>query len=381
MVDSHTHLFLCERPEADSSRRRGRPGLGGCSTSASGSETNAGAIAAAERHEGVFATRRPPPDLGGRVRRRPRRRGLATRGSREGARDRGDGDRLLPRDRGARPTSAGPSRRRSRSPASASCRSSSMPATPTARRRRPTRSSRSSTRERAACRYPALLSRSLAGGGRDRARLVLLLLGHRHLPQVRRPARGGGEAARRAGPGRDRRSLPGAATGAGQAATSRPTSSRRPRRSPRCGASPTRSWSGSWRRTRRPSSAGSAVGPARPELPRRSEPARRDRPRRRSRARGRGAGGRGGGGGADRAAGGGRGARPRGRDRSRAGAGPCPRRRPGQRQPALGRRDEARLRRAATRRRRRSSPTSPTRSRRRCCCARSSSCRRFGAGR
>ncbi len=97
----------------------------------------------------------------------------------------------------------------------------------------------------------------------------------------------------------------------------------------------------------RPSSAGSRVGPARPELPRRSEPARRDRPRRRSLARGRGAGGRGGGGGADRAAGGGRGARPRGRDRSRAGAGPCRRRLPGQRQPALGRRDEARLRRAA----------------------------------
>jgi len=56
MIDSHTHLFLCERPEDDlvaSARDAGvtrmlNVGLGG--------ESNAGAIAAAERHESVFAT-------------------------------------------------------------------------------------------------------------------------------------------------------------------------------------------------------------------------------------------------------------------------------------------------------------------------------------
>ncbi|HWM54593.1 MAG TPA: TatD family hydrolase [Solirubrobacterales bacterium] len=56
MIDSHTHLFLCERPEADvvasargaGVRRMLNVGLGG--------ETNETAIAAAERHEDVFAT-------------------------------------------------------------------------------------------------------------------------------------------------------------------------------------------------------------------------------------------------------------------------------------------------------------------------------------
>ncbi len=56
MIDSHTHLFLCERPEAEvvaaareaGVRRMLNVGLGGSS--------NAEAIAGAERNEGVFAT-------------------------------------------------------------------------------------------------------------------------------------------------------------------------------------------------------------------------------------------------------------------------------------------------------------------------------------
>ncbi len=56
MIDSHTHLFLCERPEAEvvaSAREAGvrrmlNVGLGG--------EANADAIGAAERNEDVFAT-------------------------------------------------------------------------------------------------------------------------------------------------------------------------------------------------------------------------------------------------------------------------------------------------------------------------------------
>ena len=56
MIDSHAHLFLCERPEVEvvaSAREAGvtrmlNVGLGG--------EANAAAIAAAERHEEVFAS-------------------------------------------------------------------------------------------------------------------------------------------------------------------------------------------------------------------------------------------------------------------------------------------------------------------------------------
>jgi TatD DNase family protein len=56
MIDSHTHLFLCERPEAElvaSARAAGvtrmlNVGLGG--------EENGAALAAAERHEEVFAS-------------------------------------------------------------------------------------------------------------------------------------------------------------------------------------------------------------------------------------------------------------------------------------------------------------------------------------
>ncbi len=56
MIDSHTHLFLCERPEAElvevaraaGVRRMLNVGLGG--------ESNHEAIAAAERNEGVFAS-------------------------------------------------------------------------------------------------------------------------------------------------------------------------------------------------------------------------------------------------------------------------------------------------------------------------------------
>ncbi len=56
MIDSHTHLFLCERPEAEVVATAARLASSGCSTSASTADTNEIAIAAADRYESVFAS-------------------------------------------------------------------------------------------------------------------------------------------------------------------------------------------------------------------------------------------------------------------------------------------------------------------------------------
>jgi TatD DNase family protein len=56
MIDSHTHLFLCERPEADVVAAAREAGIGRMLNVGLGGETNAEAIAGAERNEGVFAT-------------------------------------------------------------------------------------------------------------------------------------------------------------------------------------------------------------------------------------------------------------------------------------------------------------------------------------
>jgi TatD DNase family protein len=56
MIDSHTHLFLCERPEAELVARAREAGVGRMLNVGLGSETNATAVAAAERYEDVFAT-------------------------------------------------------------------------------------------------------------------------------------------------------------------------------------------------------------------------------------------------------------------------------------------------------------------------------------
>ena len=258
-----------------------------------GADSNETAIAAAERHEERLRHGRLPPDL---------RRASSTTSSRprsgaspEHEKVRAIGETGIDHYR----ESASPGRAaarlrgadRDRRPSS-TCRSSSTPATRRARRAPSTRSSRSSTSPRPRrAGDPPLLPRPLARGRRDRARLVLLLLGDRHLPEVRRPAGGGGEAAGRAAPGRDRRPLPGAAAGAGQAERAGPRG-RSPRgKSPRSAAKPTSSSSGPSRPTRARSSTGETGAgtgasdrPARAELPRRPQPARRDRPRRRPRA-------------------------------------------------------------------------------------------------
>jgi TatD DNase family protein len=56
MIDSHTHLFLCERPEDDLVASAGDAGVRRMLNVGLGADSNAEAIAAAERHEGVFAT-------------------------------------------------------------------------------------------------------------------------------------------------------------------------------------------------------------------------------------------------------------------------------------------------------------------------------------
>lgn len=56
MIDSHTHLFLCERPEAEVVSTALDAGVERMLNVGLGAETNETAIAAAERHDGVFAT-------------------------------------------------------------------------------------------------------------------------------------------------------------------------------------------------------------------------------------------------------------------------------------------------------------------------------------
>lgn len=56
MIDSHTHLFLCERPEAEILASAREAGVGRMLNVGLGWEANREAIAAAERHAEVFAS-------------------------------------------------------------------------------------------------------------------------------------------------------------------------------------------------------------------------------------------------------------------------------------------------------------------------------------
>jgi TatD DNase family protein len=56
MIDSHTHLFLCERPEVEVVAAALEAGVGRMLNVGLGEDSNEVAIAGAERHEGVFAT-------------------------------------------------------------------------------------------------------------------------------------------------------------------------------------------------------------------------------------------------------------------------------------------------------------------------------------
>jgi len=56
VIDSHTHLFLCERPEDELVTAALEAGVGRMLNVGLGEDSNPVAIAAAERHEAVFAT-------------------------------------------------------------------------------------------------------------------------------------------------------------------------------------------------------------------------------------------------------------------------------------------------------------------------------------
>jgi TatD DNase family protein len=56
VIDSHTHLFLCERPEAELVASALEAGVGRMLNVGLGGEENEAAVAAAERHEAVFAS-------------------------------------------------------------------------------------------------------------------------------------------------------------------------------------------------------------------------------------------------------------------------------------------------------------------------------------
>ncbi len=66
MIDSHTHLFLCEKPEAELLAGAAAAGVTRMLNIGLGEESNPGVIAAAERNEAVFAAvGRHPNDAGG----------------------------------------------------------------------------------------------------------------------------------------------------------------------------------------------------------------------------------------------------------------------------------------------------------------------------
>jgi TatD DNase family protein len=56
VIDSHTHLFLCERPEAELVASALEAGVGRMLNVGLGGAENEAAVAAAERHEAVFAS-------------------------------------------------------------------------------------------------------------------------------------------------------------------------------------------------------------------------------------------------------------------------------------------------------------------------------------
>jgi TatD DNase family protein len=144
MIDSHTHLFLCERPEAELIADALAAGVTRMLNVGLGGEENGSALAAAERHEAVFASVGcHPTEASGFDDARAEE--IARLAAHEKVRAIGETGIDYYRDLASPADQRRPSRRRSRSPASAACRSSSTLATRTARRGRSTRSSTCST--------------------------------------------------------------------------------------------------------------------------------------------------------------------------------------------------------------------------------------------
>ncbi len=146
MIDSHTHLFLCERPEAEVVAAALEAGVGRMLNVGLEEESNGQAIAAAERHESVFATAGcHPTEAAGFD--DVRAEAIALLAGHEKVRAIGETGIDYYRETASRgrpaPRARGAGRDR---PRPRRCRSSSTPAIPRARPAPSTTSSRSSTR-------------------------------------------------------------------------------------------------------------------------------------------------------------------------------------------------------------------------------------------
>ena len=240
MIDSHTHLDRSPGTDAELVAAAREAGVRRILTVGTDSASCRAAIAAAEAHEEVYAAvGRHPNDSTG-YDGRGHRRAARARPPPEGARDRRDRPRRLPRLRAARRPGA-----RLLRPHGARARDRQAARHPHARRRgRHDRDAR--PRGGRARGDPALLLDARSARRVPRARLVDLLRRQRHLPEGA-GARGGGRArAARPPAGRDRRAVPDAAGRSASTATSRPSSSTRRASSPSAAGSPTRSSRRPW---------------------------------------------------------------------------------------------------------------------------------------
>ena len=208
MIDSHTHLFLCEGTEAELVAAAAEAGVGRMLNVGLGEETNPGAIACAERNEGVFAAvGRHPNDAAGFDDAAAAE--IARLGAHEQVRAIGETGLDFYRD-----TSPPEEQRRAFAAQIEIASELDLPLVIHARDADGETAAIDEifdTLDRRAAGAdgdPALLLGAAAGPRRDRARLVLLVRRQRHLPALGGAARGRGAGPRGPDPGRDRRSVP-----------------------------------------------------------------------------------------------------------------------------------------------------------------------------
>ena len=281
VIDSHTHLELCEPPDAELVAAAVDAGVQRILTVGTDGASCRAALAAAEDFPQVYAAiGRHPNSADGLRRRRPRR---ARRRSRAHEKCVAIGETGLDYYRDYAPARRpgagvrGPDRARARD------RQAARDPHPRGRRRHAADARRSAP---AAC---GVILHCFSMAERiervPRApRLVDLVRRQRHLPEGRGAARRGAARPGRAAAGRDRRAVPVAAAGPRQAEPAGERRAHRARRSRSSGGSRTTSSRRRSSERRRPCSDGedAPLTGARPELPRRPQHPRRDRAARRA---------------------------------------------------------------------------------------------------
>ena len=265
VIDTHTHLDTATGDDAELvADARARPACARMLTIGMDGASCRAALAAAEAlPAGVRGDRPPSQPRDGLRRRRPGRAASAGRPPALPRRSARPGSTSTATARRA-PTRSAPSPRRSSSRASRQAAGH-----PHARGRgRHARHARASSADGAA-RDPALLLHARPAGRVPRPRLVDLLRRQRHLPEVRRAARGRARGSRGPPARRDRRAVPRRPRPCARSATSPRTSSHTAARRRRArAASPTRSW-----RRRSSATPPSCSAGERPSLPVAAEPA------------------------------------------------------------------------------------------------------------